>query len=85
MASYKILFKASVRRDLEQVAQRERRRVLERIEALATDARPRGCEKPAVSELYRVRQGQYRIVYSIQDLELTVWIVRVGHRGNVYR
>jgi mRNA interferase RelE/StbE len=52
---------------------------------LAVDPRPAGSEKPTSQERYRVRQGDYRIVYSIEDTVLTVWVVKVGHRRDVYR
>jgi mRNA interferase RelE/StbE len=55
------------------------------IEAPAKDPRPQGHEKLTGQEKYRVRRGQYRIIYSIQDKELTVWVVKVGHRKDVYR
>ena len=85
MASYRLFFRASVYQDLERIPGKDRLRILERFSNLAVDPRPRGCEKLATQELYRVRQGQYRILYSIRDDELTVWVVRVGHRGDVYR
>jgi len=47
--------------------------------------RPPGCEKLTGQERYRIRQGNYRIIYSIQDLELTIWVVKVGHRRDIYR
>jgi len=56
-----------------------------RIEQLSENPRPLGCEKPTGKDRYRLRQGRYRIIYSIQDDELTVWIVKVGHRRDVYR
>ena len=49
------------------------------------DPRPPGHETPTGQDRYRVRQGRYRIVYSIQDKDLTVWVVKVGHRMNIYR
>ncbi|MBR9982095.1 MAG: type II toxin-antitoxin system RelE/ParE family toxin [Desulfatitalea sp.] len=55
------------------------------VEQLGNDPRPIGCEKLTGLELYRIRQGNYRIVYSIRDNELTVWVVKVGNRENVYR
>ena len=56
-----------------------------RIEALAEDSRPPRCEKLTGQDRYRLRQGRYRILYSIQDDELTVWFVKVGHRKEIYR
>jgi mRNA interferase RelE/StbE len=85
MGAYSIFFRASVARDLARVPTADLRRIMERIAALAREPRPPGCEKLSAQERYRVRQGHYRIVYSIQDRELTVWVVKVGHRRDVYR
>jgi mRNA interferase RelE/StbE len=60
--------------------------VVERIRQLAADPRPRGCEKLAGgSSRYRIRQGPYRIVYSVADDERVVVVFKVGHRSEVYR
>jgi mRNA interferase RelE/StbE len=80
MGAYSVLFRKSVRGDLARIPKLDVRRIMERIAALASDPRPPGCEKVSAQERYRVRQGNYRIVYSIQDQELTVWVVRVGAR-----
>ncbi len=85
MAEYEILFKESVWKDLKKIPKNDLKRILSRVEKLGDDPRPMGYEKLTGEELYRVRQGNYRIVYSIQDNELTVWIIKVGHRKNVYR
>jgi mRNA interferase RelE/StbE len=85
MAAYSIFFRSSVEGDLARIPKRDLARIMERILTLADCPRPRGCEKLSGQERYRVRQGIYRIVYSIQDEELTVWVVKVGHRGGVYR
>ena len=85
MASYKLFFKKSVQKDFDAVPKKDLKRILKRIEALAEDPRPPGCEKLTGQKRYRLRQGRYRIVYSIQDDELTVWVVKVGHRKNIYR
>jgi mRNA interferase RelE/StbE len=85
MAEYEIYFKESVWKELKKVPKNDLKRILSRIANLGDDPRPTGCEKLTGHELYRVRQGNYRIVYSIQDNELTVWIIKVGHRRNVYR
>ena len=85
MAVYSIFFKDSVRKDLDSIAKNDLQRIIERIGNLAEDPRPVGCEKLSGQEKYRVRQGNYRIIYSIQDTELTVWVVKVGHRREVYR
>lgn len=82
---YSIEIKQSAAREIETLPLADRRRVVERIGRLADDPRPRGCEKLAGGERYRVRQGDYRIAYSVEDERLTVWIVKVGNRRDVYR
>ena len=85
MAAYKVSFKKSVWRDFESIPKRELNRILERIESLSENPRPHGSQKLSGQERYRLRQGRYRILYSIQDEGLTVWVVKVAHRKNVYR
>ena len=85
MASYKIYFRESVEKDFNSIPKKDIQKILSRIEALGEDPRPSGCEKLTGQERYRVRQGRYRIVYSIQNEALTVWVVKVGHRKDVYR
>ncbi|MBU2536863.1 MAG: type II toxin-antitoxin system RelE/ParE family toxin [Proteobacteria bacterium] len=85
MAVYNLFFKDSVRKDLDSIPKNDLRRIIERIESLAENPRPLGCEKLSGQEKYRLRQGNYRIIYSIQDTQLTVWVVKVGHRREVYR
>ena len=85
MAGYRIFFRKSVAKDLEKIPGKDLRKIMKRIEGLGDAPRPQGCEKLSGREQYRVRQGRYRIVYSIQDDVLTVWIVKVGHRKDAYR
>ena len=85
MAAYKVYFRESVEKDFNSVPKKDLVKILRRIEALSKNPRPLGCEKLTGQERYRVRQGRYRIVYSVQDESLTVWIVKVGHRKDVYR
>ena len=85
MAEYKVYFKESVEKDFKTIPKNNLRRLLQRIEMLARDPRPASHEKLTGQDRYRVRQGLYRIVYSIQDRELIVWVVKVGHRKDVYR
>jgi mRNA interferase RelE/StbE len=85
MAAYKVFFKKSVRKDLESIPKNNLKKILKRIEMLGDDPRPSGCEKLTGQERYRLRQGKYRILYSIQDDELTVWVVQVRLRKDVYR
>lgn len=85
MGEYKIFFKESVEKDLRSIPKKDLKKILTRIKALAKDPRPPGYEKLSSQEKCRVRQGAYKIIYSIQDHELTVWVVKVGHRKDVYR
>ncbi len=85
MARYELRFKTSVAKDMRDVPKTDLRRILERIEALRDDPRPAGCEKLSAQELYRIRQGNYRILYEILDLEVIVEVVKIGHRREVYR
>ena len=85
MAVYKIFFKKSVEKDFKVIPKNDLVNILERIETLAEDPRPPGCEKLTGQQKYRLRQGRYRILYSIQDDELTVWVVKVGHRKDIHR
>jgi mRNA interferase RelE/StbE len=85
MASYDILIKKSVLKDLQHIPRSDVKRILEKIKSLGENPRPRGCEKLSGLERYRLRQGKFRIVYSIQDNELTVWVVKISHRKDVYR
>ena len=87
MAKYSVRLKASAVREIEQIEPKKvRRQIVNRIGALAEDPRPPGCEKlSGQSNLYRVRQGAYRIVYAVEDDVLVVFVVKVGHRSAVYR
>jgi mRNA interferase RelE/StbE len=85
MASYRLTFKKSVTKDFRLIPKDDVGRILKRIEALAHDPRPMGSEKLSGKERFRLRQGVYRIVYEIQDEELVIVVVKVGHRREVYR
>lgn len=85
MARYELRFKASVAKDLRGLPKDDVHRILERVEALCDDPRPSGSEKLSAQERYRVRQGNYRILYEILDAEVVVLVVKIGHRREVYR
>ena len=85
MDEYRIYFKKSVEKDLRTIPKKDLNKILQRIAMLGQNPRPEGHEKHTGQERYRIRQGRYRIVYSIQDEILTVWVVKVGHRKDVYR
>jgi len=87
VAGYRLVIKASAAKELEQVEpKRLRRRLATALERLAIDPRPAGCEKLAgVQDAYRIRQGDYRAVFTVDDQARVVTIVKVGHRREVYR
>ena len=85
MASYELVFKKSVAKDLRAFPKQAVKQIMQRIRSLSEDPRPAGCEKLSGQERYRVRQGVYRIIYEIEDARLVVLVVKVGHRSDVYR
>ena len=85
MASYSLRIKRSAVKEIEAAPPKDRRRVVARIASLANDARPPGSEKLSGEEKYRLRQGDYRILYEIIDADLVVTVVKVGNRRDVYR
>ena len=85
MARYSIRIKKSARKELEAVASKaDRLRIIHRIESLADDPRPVGSRKLSGRERYRIRQGQYRILYTIENDVLIIQVVKIGHRKDVY-
>ena len=87
MAGYKLRIKPSAGKEIDAPGQKkDRQRVVNRIAALASEPRPTGCEKLAGAEgRYRIRQGQFRIAYAVDDASRTVEVVKIGHRREVYR
>lgn len=85
MASYNLELKRSAAKELGQVPRKDRGRIVARIQALAQDPRPPGAEKLSGLERYRIRQGDFRILYEIEDDSLRVMVVKIGHRRDVYR
>ncbi len=86
MAKYKVVFKSSAVKEIESIPRKkERQQIIKRIGLLADNPRPPGCSKLSGHDKYRIRQGTYRIVYGIEDDELIVYVVKVGHRKDVYR
>ena len=85
MARYELRFKPSVAKGLRGLSKQDVERIMNCIESLREDLRAQGCVKLSGADLYRVRQGVYRVVYAIDDGAVTVEVVRVGHRGDIYR
>ena len=85
MAKYRILIKPSAVKELEAIPAKDRSRIVYRIQRLADEPRPRGCEKLSRHDRYRIRQGKYRILYEVRDDEVIVIVVRVAHRREAYK
>lgn len=86
MASYRLKIKKSAIKELERIpGKADRRRIVRRIEGLADEPRPPGAQKLSGQERYRIRQGRFRILYSISDRELIVHVIRVADLKDVYR
>lgn len=85
MASYNALITKSASKELEAVPLKDRQRIVTRIRGLANDPRPSACEKLSGEDKYRLRQGDYRILYEIIDSDLIVTVVRISDRKDVYR
>jgi len=83
--TYTVLILRRAQKELAQVPTQSYERVRDAIRALAGDQRPRGCLKLTAREGWRVRVGDYRVVYEIDDQERTITILHVGHRREVYR
>lgn len=84
MAKYSVLYTEAFYKSLELIPKKDTKRILRKTENLAENPRPLGSQKLAGQEKYRVRQGNYRIIYRIEDARLIVIIVKVGHRREVY-
>ena len=84
MGKYKVLIRRSAADELGSIPKKDLRRIVDRIRSLGDEPRPHGCEKLSARERYRIRQGDYRIVYSIADAGQTVEIFKVGHRSEIY-
>jgi mRNA interferase RelE/StbE len=85
VAGYSLRIKPSAARELERLPLRDRRRAVSKIQRLATAPRGVGAEKLSGQEKYRIRQGDYRILYLVDDGAHTVTVVGVAHRGEPYR
>ena len=86
MAKYSVRIKKSARKELEAIVTKaDRRRIIRRIESLANEPRPMGAIKLSGRERYRIRQGNYRILYTIEGAVLVVHVIKIGDRKNVYQ
>ncbi|OGT36191.1 MAG: addiction module antitoxin [Gammaproteobacteria bacterium RBG_16_51_14] len=86
MERYRVLIKPSAVKEIEAISRKkDRQHIAQKIKQLSGNPRPPGCQKLSGQDRYRIRHGQYRIVYSIEDRELIVYVVKAGHRKDVYR
>jgi mRNA interferase RelE/StbE len=85
MGRYTVKLSKSANRTLDAFDSALQRRVVQRLDELAENPRPSGSKKLAGADLWRTRVGDYRIVYEIEDEVLTVLVIRIGHRREVYR
>jgi mRNA interferase RelE/StbE len=85
VASYRLLIKPSAAKELDATPRRDRERIAAKMRRLATDPRPAGSEKLSGDERRRIRQGDYRGLYAIDDADKTVTIVKIGHRRETHR
>ena len=85
MKAYRITVKQSVAKDLRKIPKKDVKRILLAIQTLAENPRPPQSKKLSGQERYRLRQGNYRILYSIEDENLIVCVVKVGNRRDIYR
>lgn len=85
MAAYELRFKASVAKDLRGIPKSDVLKILAKARSLCHNPRPPGSQKLAGDERYRVRQGDYRILYTVLDELVLVEAVKTGHRKDVYR
>jgi len=85
MESYSIEIKKSATKEMAKLPKIHLQRIVTKIQSLSTKPRPDGCKKLSADEKYRVRVGDYRILYQIEDKQLIIYVVKVRHRKEVYR
>ena len=85
MANYDLRIKPSAAKELEALQTKDRRRIVSKIQNLAAEPRPQGCEKLAGQDRFRLRQGKLRILFEVDDGQQIVTVVKIAHRRDVYR
>ncbi len=83
--SYKVLILPSAIKEIRDVPRKDRKRIAAKIALLAAQPRSAGAEKLSGDDRYRLRQGDWRVVYGIDDAKKEVTVVKIGHRREVYR
>ena len=82
---YEIVFQIDIKKYLKKIPKKDAERVLDTIKALTKDPRPRGVEKLKGRSGYRVRAGNYRIIYTVDDGKLIICVIDLDHRKDVYK
>jgi mRNA interferase RelE/StbE len=85
MGNYRIVIKKSAAKEIEKIQKQDRIRIVEKIRSLSSDPRPSGSKKLSGKEKYRIRQGNFRILYQVIDDALVINVVKVGHRRDIYK
>ena len=85
MGRFEIEFRASVEKELKKIPQKDQIRILRSIALLSTDPHPPTSKKLSGQDRYRLRQGDYRILYEVFDQRLVIVIVKIGHRRDVHK
>ena len=85
VGSYRLEVRRSAAKEIGDLPKADCQRIVAKIQLLASNPRPNGCEKLSGAEKYRIRQGDYRILYEIDDSTKSVILVKVGNRKEVYR
>lgn len=85
MGSYRVFIRKSAEKELRKIPKEDLRRVVAKINNLAIDPRPQGSLKLSGDDRYRIRQGDWRVVYGIDDSKRLVDIAKIGHRAEIYR
>lgn len=83
---YQLLYKKSVEKDIRKLPKGIRAAIVIKIQNLAKNPRPNGCTKlKGSTDLFRIRHNNYRIIYSINSGQLTIMVIKIAHRKDVYR
>lgn len=85
MAKYNLTIKKSAAKELQDIPKKDLLKIIKRIQSLVENPRPAGSQKLSARQQYRIRQGDYRIIYSIDDKDFVVDVVKIGHRREIYR
>ena len=85
MGNYRIVIKKSAAKEIEKIQKQDRIRIVEKIRSLSSDPHPSGSKKLSGKEKYRIRQGNYRILYQVIDDALVINVVKVWHRRDIYK